>query len=102
VTLVLDHSPKPVEFGAIKIILDLFPNEAQQEILNEERPLGKILTERNIAFASKPRAFLQIAADSFIQSALLLDAGATLYGRRNTLVDAWDRPLAEIVEILPP
>jgi hypothetical protein len=26
----------------------------------------------------------------------------SLYGRRNTLVDAWDRPLAEIVEILPP
>lgn len=102
VTLVLDHTLKPVEFGAIKIILDLFPNEAQREILKEERPLGKILTEHKIAFASKPRAFLQIAADAFIQSSLVLDAEATLYGRRNTLVDAWDRPLAEIVEILPP
>jgi chorismate-pyruvate lyase len=102
VTLVVDHTLKPVEFGAIKIILDLFPNEAQREILKEERPLGKILAEHKIAFASKPRAFLQIAADAFIQSALVLDAEATLYGRRNTLVDAWDRPLAEIVEILPP
>lgn len=102
VTLVLEHSLKPVEFGAIKIILDLFPNDAQREILREERPLGKILTEHKIGFASKPRAFLQIAADAFIQSALVLDAEVTLYGRRNTLVDAWDRPLAEIVEILPP
>lgn len=102
VTLVLDQTLRPVEFGAIKIILDLFPNEAQREILKEERPLGKILTEHKIAFASKPRAFLQIAADTFIQSALVLDAEVTLYGRRNTLVDAWDRPLAEIVEILPP
>jgi hypothetical protein len=102
VTLVLENSLKPVEFGAIKIILDLFPNEAQQEILKERRPLGKILTDYKIAFASKPRAFLQIAADSFIQSSLVLDSEMTLYGRRNTLVDAWDRPLAEIVEILPP
>ena len=102
VTLVLDHSLKPVEFGASKIILDLFPNHAQREILKEQRPLGKILTEHKIAFASKPRAFLQIASDSFIQSALVLDCETVLYGRRNTLVDAWDRPLAEIVEILPP
>jgi chorismate-pyruvate lyase len=102
VTLVLDQTLKPVEFGAIKIILDLFPNDAQREILKEQRPLGKILTEYNIVFGSKPRAFLQIASDSFIQSALVLDSEKILYGRRNTLVDAWDRPLAEIVEILPP
>ncbi|MDB6058140.1 MAG: hypothetical protein JWO95_1984 [Verrucomicrobiales bacterium] len=102
VVLLAEHSLKPVEFGAIKIILDLFPNEAQQEILEERRPLGKILTHHNIAFSSKPRAYLRVVADSFIQSALKLDGEAFLYGRRNTLVDAWDRPLAEIVEILPP
>jgi chorismate-pyruvate lyase len=102
VVLVLEQSSKVVEFGAIKIILTLFPNEAQQEILEERRPLGKILTHHKIAFSSKPRAFLRIAADSFIQSALNLDGEAFLYGRRNTLVDTWDRPLAEIVEILPP
>jgi chorismate-pyruvate lyase len=102
VVLVLEPSLKPVEFGAIKIILDLFPNEAQQEILNEHRPLGQILTQHKIGFASKPRSYLRVAADSFIQSALNLNAEAFLYGRRNTLVDAWDRPLAEIVEILPP
>jgi chorismate-pyruvate lyase len=102
VVLVPEHSPKPVEFGAIKIILDLFPNEAQQEILNERRPLGQILTQHKIAFSSRPRAYLRVASDHFIQTALSLDAEAFLYGRRNTLVDAWDRPLAEIVEILPP
>jgi len=101
VVLVLERSPKPVEFGAIKIILDLFPNEAQQEILSERSPLGQILTKHKIAFSSRPRAYLRISADRFIQSALNLDTEAFLYGRRNTLIDAWDRPLAEIVEILP-
>ena len=31
-----------------------------------------------------------------------LTGAQVLYGRRNTLFDADDRPLAEIVEILPP
>jgi chorismate-pyruvate lyase len=102
VVLVLDGSLKRVEFGAIKIILDLFPNEAQEEILKEQRPLGQILKEYNVQFASRPRAFLRVASDDFIQAALGLTHAASLYGRRNTLIDAWDRPLAEIVEILPP
>lgn len=102
VVLVLEKSQKPVEFGAIKIILDLFSNEAQQQILKEHRPLGQILAEYKIAFSSRPRAYLRIAADGFIQNALKLSGEKFLYGRRNTLMDAWERPLAEIVEILPP
>jgi chorismate-pyruvate lyase len=102
VVLVTEESRKPVEFGAIKIILDLFPNEAQQEILKEHRPLGQILIEYKIAFSSRPRAYLSVAADAFIQQTLNLTGETFLYGRRNTLIDAWERPLAEIVEILPP
>jgi len=102
VVVVLDHSLKPVEFGAIKIILDLFPVEAQKEILQERKPLGKILTEFKVNFLSRPRAYLRLATDKFMDEALNLRGVKSLYGRRNTLVDAWDRPLAEIVEILPP
>jgi hypothetical protein len=91
-----------VEFGAIKMVLDLFPAEAQQEILRERRPLGQILTEFGVAFQSRPRAYLRMEADPFIKSALRLEETHFLYGRRNTLVDSWGRPLAEIVEILPP
>ena len=42
VVLLLNGTEKPIEFGAIKIVLDLFPPGAQQEILNEKRPLGHI------------------------------------------------------------
>jgi hypothetical protein len=102
VALVLNRSRKRVEFGAIKIMLDLFPIEARQEILREQQPLGRILTAFGIVFASRPRAFLRMAPDDFIRSALNLSGRQILHGRRNTLVDAWERPLAEIVEILPP
>ncbi len=102
VVLTLNGSDKPVEYGAIKIVLDLFPNLAQKEILQEKRPLGHILHEHRIAHSSRPQSFLTITSDDFINRALKLNGKQSLYGRRNTLVDPWDRPLAEIVEILPP
>lgn len=101
VALVLNGSGKRVEFGAIKIMLDLFPIEARQEILREQQPLGRILNVFGIGFASRPRAFLRMTSDEFIGRALNLKERQLLYGRRNTLLDAWERPLAEIVEILP-
>ncbi|MDB6024950.1 MAG: hypothetical protein JWM68_1173 [Verrucomicrobiales bacterium] len=101
VVLKLNGSDKRIEFGAIKIILDLFPNDAQQEILEAKRPLGHILHHHNIPHASRPQSFLTITSDDFINRALKLEGKQSLYGRRNTLVDPWDRPLAEIVEILP-
>lgn len=102
VVLTLNGLKKPVEFGAIKIILDLFPLEAQKEILKEHLPLGHILKTFNIAHSNRPKFFLTVSSDDFINRALKLNGTHSLYGRRNTLVDPWDRPLAEIVEILPP
>jgi chorismate-pyruvate lyase len=102
VALVLNGSGKRVEFGAIKIMLDLFPPEAREEILREHQPLGRILNAYGVVFASRPRVFLRMASDEFIEGALNLKKRDVLFGRRNTLLDEWDRPLAEIVEILPP
>ena len=102
VALALDGTRKRVEFGAIKIFLDLFPAEAREEILREQQPLGRILNLFNIPFSSRPRAFLRLTSDQFIDSALQLQWPQLLYGRRNSLIDARERPLAEIVEILPP
>jgi hypothetical protein len=101
VILVLNGSGKRVEYGAIKIMLDLFPIEARQEILREQQPLGRILNIFGVVFTSRPRAFLRMASDPFIEGALQLKKRDVLFGRRNTLLDEWDRPLAEIVEILP-
>ncbi len=102
VVLLSSGAKKPVEFGAIKIVLDLFSAEAQKEILKEQRPLGQILKQFNVAHSSRPRTFLAVTSDDFMNRALKLNGTHALYGRRNNLVDNWDRPLAEIVEILPP
>ena len=100
VVLLLDGTDQPVEFGAIKIYLDRFGAEARRQILEE--PLGRILQECGVKHSSRPRAFLRLASDHFINDALQLTGANVLFGRRNTLFDPQERPLAEIVEILPP
>lgn len=102
VVLVLDGSERPVEFGAIRIHLENFPEGAREAIVEGHRPLGTILARRKIAHRSRPSAYFRIQPDEFIRSALALDGDKELYGRRNTLTDAEGRVLAEIVEILPP
>ncbi|HXG48367.1 MAG TPA: hypothetical protein VNO52_12135 [Methylomirabilota bacterium] len=102
VVLELDRDGTPVEFGAIKINLNLFEARARQLILGEREPLGHILAECGVAHTSRPKAYLRLWSDDLIGAALRLAGPATLYGRRNTLFDAAQQPLAEIVEILPP
>jgi len=102
VVLMLDGTDQPVEFGAIKIYLDRFSSVARSHILEEQRPLGHVMQECSVKHSSRPKAFLRLASDHFINEALRLTGANVLYGRRNTLFDPQDRPLAEIVEILPP
>ena len=102
VVLQLEGSEQPVEFGAIKIDLALFTPAAREQILQEKWPLGHILKEYSIPHTSRPGAFLRIASDRLINRVLALTGAQVLYGRRNTLFNAKDQPLAEIVEILPP
>lgn len=102
VVLVLDGSEQPVEFGAIKINLNLFQPAVREEILAERRPLGHLLEEYDVRHRSQPRAFLRLASDQLINDALNLSGAQLLFGRCNSLLDEQDRPLAEIVEILPP
>ena len=102
VVLLLENSDKPVEFGAIKINLDLLEPPVRQMILAEREPLGHILAVSSVVHTSRPKAYLKLMSDEFIGGALQIDKPCVLYGRRNTLFDQANRSLAEIVEILPP
>ncbi|HTG45635.1 MAG TPA: hypothetical protein VK633_14025 [Verrucomicrobiae bacterium] len=102
VLLRTDDAEQPVEFGAIKIHLALFPPAARQEILKERLPLGTILARYKIAHLSRPKAFLRVHSDDYISRMLGLKGRHSLFGRRNTLSHMDQHPFAEIVEILPP
>jgi chorismate-pyruvate lyase len=102
VVLTLNDSRRPVEFGAIVIYLDRFPEAAREAILAGRTPLGTILAEHRIEHDSAPRAFLRVEADALIADALATEACEQLYGRRNVLSAPDGSILADILEILPP
>src|SRR5205823_3119642 len=91
VVLLLDGKDQPVEFGAIKINLDLLPLTAREMVLAEQRPLGHILAENKVLHRSQPTAFLRLASDALINDALKLSGAQLLFGRHNTLLDEQDR-----------
>jgi chorismate-pyruvate lyase len=102
VTLLLRGSDKPVEFGANKVSLSLFPPRARQLILEEHVPLGRILKDCEIGHTTHTKAFFRVQPDELIAEVLGMKNRMALYGRRATILDLQKRPLSEIVEILPP
>jgi chorismate-pyruvate lyase len=102
VVLLLNGSELPVEFGANKVSLVLFPPKARQLILEERVPLGRILKECDIGHTTTAKAFFRVSPDELISSVLQLKSQVPLFGRKATILDPQKRPLSEIVEILPP
>jgi chorismate-pyruvate lyase len=102
VVLRLDHNESPVEFVAIKIFLGRFPEEAQEFILAEQIPLGRILKDCGIKHRTEAKAFLRLEPDPVICDALELEKPVTLHGRKTLVLDLQGGPLSEMVEILPP
>ena len=102
VVLRLDADDKPVEFGAIKVYIARFPDDAQDLILREELPLGRIILECEVAHRTEAKSFLRVQSDALMQEKFGLESTVTLYGRKAVISDLQGRPLSEIVEILPP
>jgi len=102
VALHLNGSERPVEFGANKVSLVLFPPKARQLILEERLPLGRILKDCQISHSTMAKAFFRVQPDSLIKEVLGITQATPLYGRKATILDPQKRPISEIVEILPP
>lgn len=100
--VLLDPNDKPVEFGAIRIHLDVLLPEVQRLVLAGNRPLGGVLLEHSVPHSSHPSAYFAITGDDLINNALGVVEACTLYGRCNTLIADNGKPIAEVVEVLPP
>lgn len=92
----------PFEFGANKVYLGRYPEEARDLILAEEVPLGRILKDCGVKHHTEAKAFFRIESDELINRAFDLPQPVTLFGRKALICDEQSRPLSEIVEILPP
>ncbi|MFM1943683.1 MAG: hypothetical protein RI897_2665 [Verrucomicrobiota bacterium] len=100
VVLHLEGGEEPVEFGANRIRLEFFPEEARRLILEEREPLGHILRDFGVTHTCEPNAFLRVASDAVINEALGLSGAHILHGRHNRLFDPAGNLISEVVEIL--
>jgi chorismate-pyruvate lyase len=95
-------SRRPIEYGAMRILLPLLSEAARQDVLAARTPLGAILARHNIAFRHCPGGFFRIQSNALIEQALGLSRPQRLYGRCNCMSDSVGRVVAEVIEILPP
>jgi chorismate-pyruvate lyase len=102
VVLRLNRDERAVEFGANKVYVGRFPEEARELILAEQIPLGRILKDCGVKHQTAAKSFLRVETDELIGRAFELPPNTTLYGRKAVICDGQNRPLSEIVEILPP
>ena len=102
VILHINQGAQPIEYGAIRICLNHLPASVRERVLGEQRPFGNILQSESFPHLSWPQAFFRVEADFHMSSVLRLRNACALYGRRNVLVDASRRLLAEVIEVLAP
>ena len=102
VLLIRDGDGLPVEYGAIRIHLDHYPEQAREPILEGRQPLGGILNAMDIPYRSKPRRFIKIQQSDILKQVFHPAKADFLYGRCNILATPGGETLAEIVEVLPP
>ncbi len=90
------------EFGAIRIHLDCFEEEAKRLVIEGRRPLGGILTDFGIEFVSRPGIYIRIQPNATIERSLGTPRDGWFYGRCNQLFTPAGASIADAVEILPP
>ena len=102
VLLCAQDSGLPVEYGAIEIHLEAFPEDLREQIVEGRLPLGGLLNRAQFNYASSPRAFLRLLPDLSLSRLFGLDSATSLFGRCNVLLDQSGAELAHIVEVLRP
>ena len=100
VLLALEKTGRPVSMGAVRLRLDVFSPAVRARILGEKVPLGRILSEAGVVYASRPTAFLEVTPNAEMLGVFWMPEPQTLYGRRTELTVAGDK-IGDIVEILP-
>ena len=99
-------SPVPVEFGSIHIDVNNLPETLHSAIWAGQVPFATLLATHNppVEQRCRPSHFFTIEWDRQLADALRIPFHAKMivYGRCNTICDANDRIICQVVEIIPP
>ncbi len=92
---------KVVQFGIMRINLDLCAKPVRHEILREDTPLGRILIKHNVLRRIEPTAFLRVIPNAAMTKWFGLERPEPTYGRL-AIIHCDNQPAVELLEIVRP
>jgi hypothetical protein len=102
IVLETESSRRPVEYGAMRILLPLLSEAARLEVIAARMPLGAVLARHGLAYRHCPGGFFKIRSNRLIEETFGLSEPQWLYGRCNCMTDGVGRVVSEVIEVLPP
>lgn len=90
-----------VQFGIVRIRLELCSDAVRNEILAETTPLGRILIEHDVLRRIEPIQFLRVRPDRQLCDQLAMPSPVDIWGRV-ALIHCHEQPAIELLEILAP
>ena len=88
-----------VQYGIMRIRLDLLPAAARQEVVSEGTPLGRILIQHNILRSVHLFSLFKITPGEVLQTWLNSGSDEPVYGR-TALIYCNGEPAVELLEIV--
>ena len=102
IVLETSNSRRPVEYGAMRVLLPLLSEAARADVLAAKTPLGAVLARHALNFRHHPSGYFCVRANRLMAEAFGLSQQQRLFGRCNCMSDRVGRVVAEVIEILPP
>ena len=90
-----------VQWGLMRIHLQSLDDEVRKDVVEQQRPLGRILVRHNFLRTIHLDALWQVTTGPELCEQFGLDAPQTVYGRTAD-IHLNSQPAVEVLEILPP
>jgi hypothetical protein len=101
IVLKLRESGRTVQFGLVRIRLDLLADEVRDAIIGGNVPLGRILIDHQLLREVHPTAYYAAFPPHLMCQWLEMERPQTIYGRLGVILTN-DQPTIEVAEILAP
>lgn len=99
IVLTVDNGRRVVEFGLLRLNLDVLPADARGEVVARKLPLGEILARYDVLTHVEPRWFLRFAANSPVVQYFAPGTPPGAFGRLG-VIHCNGQPAVELLEVV--
>jgi len=99
ILLTVDNGQRVVEFGLVRLDLQVLPDEARADVIARERPLGEIFSRYDVLTRVEPRWYLRFDARSPIVQCFGPRPPDEAFGRLGVIY-CDHRPAVELLEVV--